>query len=36
MAIGIGVGSLAAGYLSGNKIEYGLIPLGSIGMTVFG
>jgi acyl-[acyl-carrier-protein]-phospholipid O-acyltransferase/long-chain-fatty-acid--[acyl-carrier-protein] ligase len=33
-AIGIGVGSLAAGYLSGHKIEYGLIPLGSIGMTV--
>src|SRR5207247_10431254 len=28
VAIGIGVGSLAAGYLSGNKIEYGLVPLG--------
>jgi acyl-[acyl-carrier-protein]-phospholipid O-acyltransferase/long-chain-fatty-acid--[acyl-carrier-protein] ligase len=25
--IGIGLGSLAAGYLSGNQIEYGLIPL---------
>jgi len=36
IAIGIGVGSLAAGYLSGNKIEYGLIPLGSLGMTAFG
>jgi acyl-[acyl-carrier-protein]-phospholipid O-acyltransferase/long-chain-fatty-acid--[acyl-carrier-protein] ligase len=36
IAIGIGVGSLAAGYLSGGKIEYGLIPLGAIGMTVFG
>src|SRR3954469_4447342 len=35
-AIGIGFGSLAAGYLSGNKIEYGLIPLGSAGMTVLG
>ena len=35
-AIGIGLGSLAAGYLSGNKIEYGLVPLGAIGMTVFG
>src|SRR5579863_543847 len=35
LAIGIGVGSLAAGYLSGGKIEYGLIPLGAIGMTVF-
>ena len=34
-AIGIGLGSFAAGYLSGGKIEYGLIPLGSIGMTVF-
>ena len=32
IAIGIGVGSLAAGYLSGNKIEYGLVPLGSIGL----
>lgn len=33
-AIGIGLGSFAAGYLSGGKIEYGLIPLGSVGMTV--
>lgn len=33
-AIGIALGSVAAGYLSGNKIEYGLIPLGSIGITV--
>jgi acyl-[acyl-carrier-protein]-phospholipid O-acyltransferase/long-chain-fatty-acid--[acyl-carrier-protein] ligase len=33
-AIGIGLGSFAAGYLSGGKIEYGLIPLGSLGMTV--
>ncbi len=36
IAIGIGVGSLAAGYLSGGKIEYGLIPLGAMGMTLFG
>ncbi len=36
LALGIGLGSMAAGYLSGNKIEYGLIPLGSIGMTVSG
>jgi acyl-[acyl-carrier-protein]-phospholipid O-acyltransferase / long-chain-fatty-acid--[acyl-carrier-protein] ligase len=36
VAIGIGLGSLAAGYLSGGKVEYGLIPLGSIGMTIFG
>jgi len=35
IGIGIGVGSLAAGYLSGGKIEYGLVPLGAAGMTVF-
>jgi acyl-[acyl-carrier-protein]-phospholipid O-acyltransferase/long-chain-fatty-acid--[acyl-carrier-protein] ligase len=34
LALGIGVGSLLAGYLSGNKIEYGLMPLGAFGMTV--
>ncbi len=34
IGIGIGVGSFAAGYLSGGKIEYGLIPLGSAGLTV--
>jgi len=36
VAIGIGSGSLMAGYLSGGKIEYGLIPLGAVGMTIFG
>ena len=36
IAIGIGVGSFAAGYLSGGHIEYGLIPLGALGMTTFG
>ena len=36
IAIGIGLGSLAAGYLSGGKIEYGLIPLGALGITTFG
>jgi acyl-[acyl-carrier-protein]-phospholipid O-acyltransferase/long-chain-fatty-acid--[acyl-carrier-protein] ligase len=36
IAIGIGVGSVLAGYLSGGKIEYGLIPLGAVGMTIFG
>ncbi len=36
LCIGVGVGSLAAGYLSHNKIEYGLIPLGSLGITVLG
>jgi acyl-[acyl-carrier-protein]-phospholipid O-acyltransferase/long-chain-fatty-acid--[acyl-carrier-protein] ligase len=36
LAVGIGLGSMAAGWLSDNKIEYGLIPLGSIGMTCTG
>ncbi|HZP34275.1 MAG TPA: MFS transporter [Candidatus Acidoferrales bacterium] len=36
VAIGIGLGSLATGYLSDAKIEYGLIPVGAVGMTVFG
>jgi acyl-[acyl-carrier-protein]-phospholipid O-acyltransferase/long-chain-fatty-acid--[acyl-carrier-protein] ligase len=36
VALGIGVGSYAAGRLSGNKIEYGLVPLGSLGMTLVG
>jgi acyl-[acyl-carrier-protein]-phospholipid O-acyltransferase / long-chain-fatty-acid--[acyl-carrier-protein] ligase len=36
VAIGIGLGSLSAGYLSSGRVEYGLIPLGAMGMTVFG
>jgi acyl-[acyl-carrier-protein]-phospholipid O-acyltransferase / long-chain-fatty-acid--[acyl-carrier-protein] ligase len=36
VGIGIGAGSLAAGYLSRGKIEYRLVPLGAIGMTIFG
>ncbi len=36
LAVGIGVGCVAAGYLSGKKIEYGLVPLGSAGLAVFG
>jgi acyl-[acyl-carrier-protein]-phospholipid O-acyltransferase / long-chain-fatty-acid--[acyl-carrier-protein] ligase len=36
LGIGIGTGSMVAGLVSRNKIEYGLIPLGSIGMAVFG
>jgi acyl-[acyl-carrier-protein]-phospholipid O-acyltransferase / long-chain-fatty-acid--[acyl-carrier-protein] ligase len=35
LAIGIGVGSFAAGYMSGGKIEYGLVPLGSLGICIF-
>src|SRR6185369_27492 len=31
LAVGIGIGSLAAGRLSGDKVELGLVPLGSIG-----
>jgi acyl-[acyl-carrier-protein]-phospholipid O-acyltransferase/long-chain-fatty-acid--[acyl-carrier-protein] ligase len=34
ISIGIGVGSFAAGYLSGNKIEYGLVPVGAVGIAV--
>ncbi len=32
LAIGIGIGSLAAGRLSGDHIELGLVPLGSVAM----
>ena len=35
LAIGIGTGSLAAGRLSGDTVELGLVPLGSIGMGIF-
>ncbi|MGA2245677.1 MAG: MFS transporter, partial [Verrucomicrobiota bacterium] len=34
LALGIGLGSLAAGYLSGGKIEYGLVPLGAFGLSM--
>jgi acyl-[acyl-carrier-protein]-phospholipid O-acyltransferase/long-chain-fatty-acid--[acyl-carrier-protein] ligase len=34
ISIGIGIGSFAAGYLSGNKIEYGLAPIGAVGIAV--
>ena len=36
VGIGIGIGSLAAGYLSRGKIEYRLVPVGAVGMTLFG
>ncbi len=35
IAVGIGAGCLIAGFVSGKKIEYGLIPLGALGMVVF-
>ena len=34
-SIGIGMGALACERLSGRKVEIGLVPFGSIGMTVF-
>jgi acyl-[acyl-carrier-protein]-phospholipid O-acyltransferase / long-chain-fatty-acid--[acyl-carrier-protein] ligase len=34
LAVGIGLGSVAAGYLSGGKIEYGLVPLGAVGLSI--
>src|SRR5689334_14986206 len=34
-SVGIGLGSLACERLSGRKIEIGLVPFGSIGITVF-
>jgi 1-acyl-sn-glycerol-3-phosphate acyltransferase len=35
-SIGIGAGSLLCERLSGHKVELGLVPFGSIGLTVFG
>jgi len=35
LSIGIGVGNMLAGRLSGDKVELGLVPLGSIFMGVF-
>ncbi len=35
-SIGIAIGSLLCEKLSGHKIELGLVPLGSIGLSVFG
>jgi len=34
-SVGIGLGSLLCERLSGHKVEIGLVPFGSIGMTVF-
>lgn len=35
-SVGIGVGSLLCDRLSGHKIEIGIVPFGSLGLTVFG
>ena len=34
-AVGIGIGALLCERLSGHRVELGLVPLGSIGLTVF-
>ncbi len=34
LAVGIGLGSVTAGYLSGAKIEYGLVPFGAAGLSI--
>ena len=34
LGIGIGIGSVAAGRLSASKVEYGLLPLGALGLTL--
>jgi len=36
LVMGLGVGSLLAGIISGGKIELGLVPWGAVGMCVFG
>ncbi|HKU47772.1 MAG TPA: MFS transporter [Burkholderiales bacterium] len=35
-SVGVGLGSLFCERLSGHKVELGLVPFGSIGMTLFG
>lgn len=35
LAIGIGIGSIVAGRLSGDKVEPGLVPIGALGMGGF-
>ncbi len=34
--VGIGAGSMLCNWLSGEKVELGLVPFGSIGLTLFG
>jgi len=35
-SVGIGAGSMLCNMLSGKKVEIGLVPFGSIGLTIFG
>ena len=34
LAVAVGLGSLVAEYLSNNTIEYGLVPIGTVGVTI--
>ncbi len=36
VSIGIGLGAFVAGKLSGDQVELGLVPIGSIGLGIFG
>ncbi len=36
VSVGIGLGAFAAGKLSGDQVELGLVPMGSVGLGVFG
>ncbi len=36
LAVGIGLGSAASGFLSAKKIEIGFVPVGALGLAVFG
>ncbi|WP_213995649.1 MFS transporter [Arsukibacterium sp.] len=35
-SVGVGLGSMLCERLSGNRVELGMVPLGSIGLTIFG
>ena len=35
-SVGVGLGSMLCERLSGNRVELGIVPLGSLGLTVFG
>jgi acyl-[acyl-carrier-protein]-phospholipid O-acyltransferase/long-chain-fatty-acid--[acyl-carrier-protein] ligase len=35
LSIGIGIGAVVAGWLSRGRVEIGLVPMGSVGITIF-
>ncbi|MFC1698754.1 acyl-[ACP]--phospholipid O-acyltransferase [Candidatus Omnitrophota bacterium] len=35
LALGVGVGSIVAGKISAKKVEFGFVPLGSLGLSLF-